>query len=195
MQIKPDKKLITRIWLDMLTLSVFIIIAGAICQILIPLSPKASAGDVAQIVWPIVFIGLAAMWIISVPIIILWVKNLSYHIEDDRVTIHKGILTKIQQNIPYRAITDFQLHRSLFDRFLGIGSIRVQTAGQRQNSTGYEGKLSGLINWGDLHGELRDKIKHLHPFSEATAVSEPASKDTSALILEELRAIRKAVEK
>lgn len=195
MQIKPDKKLLTVLWLTLLTISVFIVVVGAILQIAIPLSPKTSAEQVAQIVWPIAILAIVLLWIIGVPIIILWVKNLSYYIEDDRVTIHKGILSKIQQNIPYRAITDFQLHRSLYDRWLGIGSIRIQTAGQTQSGTGYEGKLSGLINWGDLHAELRDKLKHLHPLSGATAVSEPASKDTSTLILEELRAIRKAVER
>ncbi len=195
MQIKPDKKFYTVLWLTLLTISVFIVIGALICQILFPLSPKIAEAQVANIVWPIALLAIVLLWIIGVPVIILWVKNLSYYIEDDRITIHKGILSKIQQNIPYRAITDFQLHRSLYDRWLGIGSIRIQTAGQHQNKTGYEGKLSGLLDWDSLHTDLRAKLKHLHPFSGATAVSEPPSKDTSALILEELRAIRKAVEK
>ena len=195
MQIKPDKKLITKNWLTLLTISILIVIAGILCHILIPLSPKATSAQVGAIVWPIAIAAIVLMWLIGVPVVILWVKNLSYHIEDERVTIHKGILTKIQQNIPYRAVTDFMLHRSLYDRFLGIASIKVQTAGQSQTGTGHEGKLSGLTDWGSLHAELRAQIKHLHPFAEATAVSEPPSKDTLHLILEELRAIRKTVEK
>ena len=56
-------------------------------------------------------------------------------------------MTKIQQNIPYRAITDYILHRSIYDRMLGLASIRIQTAGQIQTPTGYEGNLAGLPNW------------------------------------------------
>ena len=138
------------------------------------------------------------MWGISAPIIILWIKNLSYYIEDDRITIYKGILTKQQQNIPYRAITDFILHRSLFDRFLGIGAIRIQTAGQSRTATGYEGQLSGLVEWDDLHQQLRGKLKPLHPIAEATTVAEkttPISSDEKLQqILEELKAIRKVLE-
>jgi putative membrane protein len=159
MQIKPDKKLITKNWLTLLTTSVLIVIAGILCHILIPLSPKATSAQVGAIVWPIAIAAIVLMWLIGVPVVILWVKNLSYHIEDERVTIHKGILTKIQQNIPYRAVTDFMLHRSLYDRFLGLASIKIQTAGQGQSATGYEGKLSGLTDWDSLHAELRDKIK------------------------------------
>ncbi len=201
MQIKPDKKLLAKYWLILLTISVLIVLGGIIARILLPLSPKITDAQTAAVIWPIVERAIILMWIFCVPVLILWVKNLSYRIEDDRVTIHKGILTKIQQNIPYRAVTDFQLHRSLYDRFLGIGSIRLQTAGQgrSQSGTGYEGKLSGLTDWEGLHAELRAQIKHLHPFAEATAVSERTkdlpSKDTLALILEELRAIRKALEK
>ena len=116
----------------------------------------------------------------------------------DRITIHKGILTKIQQNIPYRAITDFRIHRSLYDRFLGIGTIRIQTAGQSHTATGFEGQLSGLIDWERLQLELREKVKSLHPVSQAAAVTEPekiaTDKDTQTLILEELREIRKVIE-
>ena len=117
----------------------------------------------------------------------------------ERITIYKGILTKVQQNIPYRAITDFILHRSLYDRFLNIGSIRIQTAGQSKTVTGYEGQLSGLAQWEDLHQQLRGKIKNLHPFADATAVAEkaaPVSTDNRlGEILEELKAIRKVLEK
>jgi uncharacterized membrane protein YdbT with pleckstrin-like domain len=115
------------------------------------------------------------------------------------VTLHKGILTKVQKNIPYRAVTDFILHRSLYDRFLGIASIRIQTAGQSQTATGYEGNIAGLVEWDDLHKNLREKLRTLHPVSESLGIKEPfpSSHGTHVLtqILDELRAIRKALEK
>ena len=133
MEIRPDKKLFTKQLYVLLTISFLVLTVAAILQITIPLDPKVTASGVAAILWPIVFGVIFLLWLIAVPTIKLWIKNLSYYIDEDRVTIHKGILSKIKQNVPYRAITDFQLHRSLYDRALRIGSIRVQTAGQKAN--------------------------------------------------------------
>jgi len=199
MEIKPHKKLLTKHFLGLLTISIVIIIAGIIFQVFIPLEEGETSGDVAVILWPITLGIIVLMWAISAPLIVLWIKNLTYFIEEERITIYKGILSKVQQNIPYRAITDFQLHRSLYDRFLGIGSIRIQTAGQTQTATGYEGQFSGLINWEDLHHELRGKLKTLHPLSEPVTVAEKAMpvshEDKLQQIVDELKAIRKALEK
>ena len=130
---------------------------------------------------------------------ILWINNLEYLIKDERVMIYKGILTKIQKNIPYRAITDFVLHRSLYDRFLGIASIRIQTAGQSQSATGFEGNMAGLLEWDSLHKDLRGKLKKLHPVSESLGTREmlkpTGEQDVQQEILSELKAIRKALEK
>ncbi len=199
MEIKPDKKLITKQWLVLITLSVIISLIAIALQFLIPLKENVTSSQVAVILWPIAIGIILLMWAISAPIITLWIKNLTYYIEDDRVTIFKGILTKQQQNIPYRAITDFMLRRSLYDRFLSIGAIRIQTAGQSRTATGYEGQLSGLVQWEDLHQQLRSKLKILHPIAEATTVTESvtplSSDDKLQKILEELKAIRKTLER
>ena len=198
MEIRPNRKLYVKQWLTLFTISVFILLIGLILQLLIPLKGRVSPEQVAQILWPIVLAVILLLWFIFVPIIILWIRNLRYFIEDDRITIHKGILSKIQQNIPYRAITDFMLHRSLYDRFLGIGSIRIQTAGQSQPAANYEGNLSGIENYGELHDRLREKIRNLHPFVEATGVAERRKSPTTEAwfqqILNELKAIRRALE-
>ncbi len=128
--IRPHKRLLTKQWLILLTLSLFILVIAILLQLLLPLEEEVDAKDVAVELWPITMIVLVFIWILFVPLLTLWIKNLKYVLEEDRITIHKGILTKLQKNIPYRAITDFVLHRSLYDRFLGIASIRIQTAGQ-----------------------------------------------------------------
>tara|TARA_Y100000780_G_C13326807_1_gene279879 strand:+ start:48 stop:458 length:411 start_codon:yes stop_codon:yes gene_type:complete len=136
------------------------------------------------------------MWIVFLPLIHLWIKNLSYFIRDDRITIQSGILTKKEKNIPYRSITDFVLVRGPFDRILGIGTIKVQTAGQ--SAEGYEGNLSGLLDYKPLHADLREKLKFLHPISESATTSEPIKQTNDSVliqILEELKEIRKNTEK
>ena len=197
MEIKPNKKLFTKQLYVLVTISFLVLIVAVILQITIPLDPKVSAGDAASILWPIVIGMIFLLWLIAVPIVKEWIKNLIYYIDEDRITIHKGIISRIKQNVPYRAITDFQLHRSLYDRFLGIASIKIQTAGQSPTATGFEAKLSGLIEWDDLLELLGAKVKRLYPSSVTPEVTGSIINENGLLenILEELKGIRNALEK
>ena len=193
--IKPDKKYYTAQLLILSILSSIIIIGAIVINLIISYEEGPDSEGIT-VIWLIGLGLISVMWIVSLPLIHLWIKSLSYFIRDDRITIQSGILTKKEKNIPYRSITDFVLVRGPFDRILGIGTIKVQTAGQ--SAEGYEGNLSGLLDYGPLHANLREKLKTLHPISESTATSEPIKQtDESALmqILEELKEIRKNTEK
>jgi len=190
--IKPDKKYFTKVIWILSTITTLVILAVAITHFIIYLTNEELKA--AFIIWLVAIVSLFLMWLFSTPIAHLWIKNLEYTIHGDAIRIHKGIITKTKQNIPFRAITDFALQRTLFDRILGIGSIKIQTAGQSHSPTGYEGKLAGLIDYEDWHSELRERVKSLHPLSEATTTAETSYRsDTDLLkeILNELREIKK----
>jgi uncharacterized membrane protein YdbT with pleckstrin-like domain len=197
--LKPHKKLITKQWGILVVLSALVALTALLFQLLLPLSEEVTSEEVSVLAWPIAAGAVFVLLFVFGPILVIWVKNLSYVIGEEKVTIHQGILTKIQKNIPYRAVTDFIVHRSIFDRILGIASIRIQTAGQTQTATGYEGNIAGIMDWRDLHQVLRDRLKKLHPVSEALTTGEPISaltdKELWVQILDELKAIRKALEK
>ncbi len=195
MEIRPDKKLITKSWLTLITISIVIVLFACLLHIIPTLDSDVNFSQFSFYLWRIVFIAIILMWIIAAPIMILWIKNLSYFIEADKIVINKGIITKIKQNIPFRMITDFMLERTLYDRWLGIGSIKIQTAGQSQNPTGYEGKLSGLINWDELHEKLRSNLTEARSITDKNP--EPPAINESALenILIELKKISNILEK
>ena len=191
--LKPDRKyLIKGIWI-FVTISAVLALLAAIIHLIVYLVD----GDMpaAIILWIVILSIILASWVIGYPILYLWYKNLEYRVYEDRVCIHKGILTKTQQNIPFRAITDFALVRTLYDRFLDIGSIKIQTAGKHiSSSSQYEGNLAGLINYEQLHTELRERVKKLHPVSETVTTREsekPADTDLWQEMLKELKEIRK----
>jgi uncharacterized membrane protein YdbT with pleckstrin-like domain len=194
--IKPDKKLFTKtVWI-LLTVSAFILVGVSIVHTIIYIADGEP--NAPTVIWIIAVIAILVMWLIVYPIAILWIRNLSYLIREDRITINKGILTKTHQNIPYRSVTDFILQRSLYDRFLGIGSIRIQTAGQSQSATGYEGNMAGLVEYEKFHNQLREKLRLLHPISESLTTSESVEKSMGQILeqmLQELKAIRKNTEK
>ena len=189
---KPDKKYFKKVLWIQLTISIMLILLMAVINFII----KATGGDIeaAYVIWIIGILCLGLMWIFSTIIAYLWIKNLEYIVYDDRVTIHLGILTKSKKNIPLRMITDFVLVRTLYDRMLGIGSIKIQTAGQSTQPSGYEGKLGGLVEYDKWHAELRERVKLLHPLSEKSSSPMPDKITDSAVlkqILEELKEIRK----
>ncbi len=193
--IKPDPKYFSKnIWI-LFTITGVIILAAAILTLIFLLTPGDPMAEL--IVWICAAGIIVLKWIISYPLIVSWIKNLQYVIYEDRVSIHKGILTKTVQNIPFRAITDFALVRTLYDRALGIGSIKIQTAGKSvQSGSRYEGSLSGLLDYEPLHADLRARIRSLHPQADsATTVdsSKPGSGNTLEEILKEVREIRKSI--
>jgi membrane protein YdbS with pleckstrin-like domain len=194
--IKPHKKYWTAQILILATISVITLISAGMLHLIINYSNPDPESTL--VLWAICCGANLVMWVISYPIIHLWIKNLTYIVRDDRITILSGILTKKEQNIPYRSITDFVLKRGPFDRYLKIGTIQVQTAGQSQTASGYEGCLSGILDYNSVHGDLRDKLKSLHPVSESTTTSEPINLNNENVltqILEELKKIRKNTEK
>ena len=194
--LKPDPKYFVKSMWILATLSgLFILIAGVLTLIFV-LTP----GDpfAVPITWICTAGTIILSWIISYPIIVLWIRNLEYVIYDDRVSVHKGILTKTVQNIPFRAITDFALVRTLYDRALGIGSIKIQTAGKSmQSGSKYEGSLSGLIDFESLHADLRTRIRTLHPGTDMAAavdsVKPAPGGNTLEEILKEVKEIRKKI--
>jgi putative membrane protein len=189
MAIHPDRRWLTKQYLVLGTFTMFIgLVAGMIHVAVALAAPQVDGGTLAAVTWGIAGGTTLAMWLIALPAMILWFRNLEYIVEDDKIIIRKGVLTKIQQNIPMVMITDFRLQRTLYDRLLGIGSIQVQTAGQAANATGYEGKLAGVDDWASLHEELRERLRRTKGHFPVGSDS-----DTHA-ILEELRQIRRVLE-
>lgn len=191
--LQPSKKYITKGIMVIATVSALVILIGLVLQIAIPLGGKATAGEVAAIVWSLVLVILMFKWFFALTITIIWIKNLFYVIQSDRITIYKGIITKIEQNIPYKAITDFMLHRSLYDRILGIGSIKIQTAGQSHATTGYEGIISGLLNYHEVMEELRTRLKRYNEITEPSEMNN-VEENFSQEMLNELKRIRELLE-
>ena len=134
-------------------------------------------------------VGWCALGAIILLFYKLWIDRLSYIIKDSSITIYKGIFTKIEQNIPNSKVTDFVLYRSLFDRFTGIGSIKVQTAGA-SGAVGFEGTLDGLLDYEEVHKNLRNKLISIQTVDQSNK-STNESNDNSVLtdILVELKEI------
>jgi uncharacterized membrane protein YdbT with pleckstrin-like domain len=55
--------------------------------------------------------------------------TLHYRFDDDGVSMGYGILFRREMHLTYARMQDIHLSQNLFERWLGIGSVTVQTAG------------------------------------------------------------------
>ena len=80
----------------------------------------------------------------------------------------------------------------MFDWFLGIGSIKVQTAGASGES-GYEGVLDGILDYNEIHKNLRDKLVSAQSSKSNESINNSSISNDNVLfeILNELKDINK----
>lgn len=195
MEIKPDLgKLMRREVYTFITITLVIIFCVLLLQALVVgIDNEVTNGEFVKYVWSWIAGFLILFWVVAPWFQYLWIINLKYSVEDERLVIQKGILFKKSVSIPYSAITDFTLSRSLYERWLDIGTLLVQTAGQGAQAGGHEGRLEGLVEFESLHATLRAKIKNLRgsqPVEASSSISE-GDADVLTSILEEIKKINR----
>lgn len=200
MELRPDiGKLMRREMYTFLTITLVTVISFLIIQVLVvTFDADVTNAEYVRYVWPWVAGSLVLLWVLAPWLSYLWIINLKYSIEDERLVIQKGILTKKSVSIPYSAVTDFTLSRSLYERWLGIGTLLIQTAGQGTQTGIPEGKLEGLIEFDSLYTTLRARVKTYRGTrqDEKAPTGKPAESDSEILnsILEEVKKISRKLE-
>lgn len=136
-------------------------------------------------------------------IILYWIpkfhSSISYVLEDDKITVTKGVWWKNKSFVPYNRITNINVYQGPISRRFGLGKISIQTAGFSGTSSSgarvAEASIFGVKNFEEIRGIIVKFVRGMKPEAvEAEAETKP-SKDINQQILAELRKIRKAVEK
>lgn len=113
---------------------------------------------------PIIKWGLILNLVWLIPILIgipYYVRSIEYSVKAEtgeampEVYVKKGIFTISRNHVPFRTITNISSKAGIFDRFFGIGSVQVETAGYSgQEQRGPEEILEGIV----FYEEVRDYI-------------------------------------
>ncbi|MFH1085850.1 MAG: PH domain-containing protein [Chloroflexota bacterium] len=183
----PDPKLQTKMVLWIMSVLVFLVMPW----ILLGFAPGLGWWYV------IVFLVVNAAWVVvGLALVPLYYRSISYHLDEDAVLVRKGIITKTEQMVPYRTITNIEMKRGIFDRWLGLGTIAIHTAGYSQQTTA-EAKLVGLTDYQRVREELVAALRRYRGAAEpgigvgapaAAAPDEPAQ--LLRQLLDEVRAMR-----
>ncbi|MGM0400234.1 MAG: PH domain-containing protein [Chloroflexota bacterium] len=190
--ISPHERLKAKYRINTLLIFVFLIF------------PLVFLGLIPELGWWYVAIFMAANILWLVPVLLAFIpayyRSLEYELSNDEVIVHKGVITKTVDVVPYNMITNISIKRGPVDRWLGLGSLAIHTAGYSQSSAA-EASLVGLGEYEDIHKRILSAVREYRaggatkPAVEgAVALEEASTTDLLARILEELQALRESLD-
>lgn len=154
-------------------------------------------------------IGIAAALSSFLPLLIVagfvlyWIprfySSINYVLEEDKITVSKGVWWKTKSFVPYNRITNVNIYQGPISRRFGLGKLSIQTAGfSGASSSGgkvAEAVIFGIRNFEEIKDLVMNYVKGLRPEAVEAELEAKPAEDISQQILQELRKIRKAVEK
>lgn len=118
--------------------------------------------------------------------------TLSYRFDNEGVAVSWGILWRRETYLTYSRIQDIHISRGLFERWLGLGTIQVQTAA---GSAGAEMSIEGLMEYEAVRDFLYARMRGAGEHPDAASARE--ADEVTALLTEirdELAAVRARLE-
>ncbi len=147
--------------------------------------------------------ALASLCFFPIVIVPLYFRyhTLRYKLDAEGVSAKWGILFRREVYVTYRRIQDIHVTRNLFERWLGIGKVEIQTA---SGSSSAELTLEGMVQYEAVRDHLYSKMRGAR--GEAQPAPSPAASPVPAAaadgevvsllreIRDEVQAARRALE-
>jgi len=183
---KPSPQLKKRYYIDM-----FLIFSLAILSWYLPVLFFAPS-VVVVITTIIVLMLLLPIVILTIYWIPKYYRTIIYKLTDKEMIWRRGVWFKNTGIVPYNRITNVDIAQGPISRWLGIASLKIQTAGYSVTSAAHsEIRIDGVE---DFEG-LRDTIMGFVRGKKPVAVETYEVEDLDTRILKELVKIRRLLEK
>jgi len=189
---QPGKEYLVKLRVTFSIIAFVILLFGLFLTALI----MAEEGEGGCIAFPII-LTLDLVWYgIAMGLSGPYYRSLKYEIQDDEVIVRAGIWEKSVKHVPYRTVTNLTVKRGILDRWLGIGTLNIQTAGM-SGTTGAEESLVGLPNVDEIYETVGTEMRRFRGGMSPTMADTdvPESADVMQEILVEIKAIRESLEK
>lgn len=139
--------------------AILLILLGAAVGVGAAMIPSAYA-PIGQLVVVVIALVLVVWWCL-LPFL-RWATT-TYTVTNRRLITRTGVLTKTGRDLPLLRINDVSYERSLTDRMLGCGTLKIQTAADQgvivlddvPDVEQVHVIMSELL-FGEVHGERRD---------------------------------------
>lgn len=131
---------------------------------------------------------------------VYWIQryysSIKYLLTDEEVIIEKGVYWKRKSFVPYNRITNIDIVQGPLARSLGLGTIKIQTAGFSSGGGGTrvsEAVILNIANFDELKDMIMSFVRGLRPV--AVEAESQAPEAYGKRILQELQRIREALER
>ena len=196
----PNSRYRTKLYWSTTLIALSIVAFGALLGWL--LSLDRSIGARGGWITFVVMAGIALLcWAPGMLLSGPYYRSLRYEICEDEVIVHAGILTRSVKHVPYRTVTNLTVRRGVLDRWLGLGSLDIQTAGISGTNKA-EQSLVGVENADEVYALVAAELHRFRGAMAPTAAGEEgetqqtlSANKTLTALLSEVRAIRQVLEK
>jgi len=153
--------------------------------------------DPALLRYYILTTAAATLCVLPITIIALLPSLFKYHtlryrFDDEGVSMAWGVLFRREINLTYRRIQDIHVTRNLFQRWMGLATVAIQTASGRAAA---EMSIEGILEVDQLRDFLYSRMRGARAEDDGEA-GEVRSDDEALRLLREIRdelaALRKA---
>lgn len=155
---------------------------------------------IAVVATPLAGYVLGGLWLVVFAFLVWWAgafaETASYRLTDDDVEYRRGIWWKKQSEVPYDRITNVDTNESPLQRFVGVGSVGLHTAGYA-SQTGAELTINGVTDYEAIKEQVLARVRERQPVAAEGAPTRTRSvddEDSSTAMLDELRRIRLLLE-
>lgn len=120
-------------------------------------------------------------------------RTLRYRFDKDGVAVSYGILWRKESYLTYARIQDIHVSRNIFERWLGLGAVEIQTA---SGSASAEEAIVGVREYNEIRNFLYARMRG-HRIKTGRESDAPAAPPLDRMLMgirDELRAIRTLLE-
>jgi putative membrane protein len=120
-------------------------------------------------------------------------KTLRYRFDAEGVSVAHGILWRREAYLTYARIQDIHVSRNIFERWLGLGKVEIQTA---SGSTSAEESIDGVKEYNEIRNFLYARMRGRKLTKGVGAAPAESGPEDAVLadIRDELRTIRELIE-
>lgn len=165
---------------------------------------EARFDEKLPVYWMVQSLILLAVTVVLIPLVPVWLilgwgfhrkqlARMECHLTDRSLNIRKGVIFRVEKNIPLDKIQDVGLREGPLLRKLGLASLVVETAGQSAGSAGADAHLVGVVDAPAFRDRVLDRrdevVENLRgaPAPAPDTASAPAADPEATALLRDIR--------
>jgi membrane protein YdbS with pleckstrin-like domain len=194
---KPDKAWMKLCYMYLLFVDVlvigFVILPVAVVMLLIQLSSLTVLMTLVFLIVPFIAFVLAVAFWIS-----MYYESINYELTEAEINVQRGVWWKHMNTVPYNRVTNIDVVQGPLSRRFGLAKIKVQTAGYSATGGGAssaEAQLTGIRNYNEIRELILSKARGVRPVAVEAAAETSTYEGATRQMLDELKRIRKILEK